>query len=102
MRSSLLLAALCLLPAALAAEADPGAAKFRVEDATLIYDTEQAGLGDDAEITTDDIDRLLTILRDTPGIETLRLNSSGGSVYAGDEMARIVIDFGLDTEVAGL
>lgn len=88
------------LPAA-AAE-DPGDAKFRLDGTTLIYDTETTVSGEEAEITTLDVDRLLALLRDNPDIETLELNSSGGSVYGGDEMARIVIDFGLDTVVSGV
>lgn len=91
------------LPAALSAqEADPGAAKFRLSGATLVYDTETTVDGEEAEITNGDIDRLLTLLRANPDINALELNSSGGSVYAGDEIARIVIDFGLDTVVSGV
>lgn len=93
---------LLALPVSLAAQDDPGAAKFKVSGTTLIYDTETTVSGDEAEITTLDVDRLLALLRDNPGITTLELNSSGGSVYAGDEMARIVIDFGLDTVVSGV
>lgn len=78
-----------------------GAAKFQIDGETLIYDTETTVNGDEAEITNSDIDRLLTHLRDNPQITTVELNSSGGSVYAGNEMARIVIDFELDTLVSG-
>lgn len=98
----ILCAVLVVLPLPLWAQDESGDAKFRVEGDRLIYDTESTVSGEEAEITTLDVDRMLNILRDTPGIMTLELNSSGGSVYAGDEMARIVIDFDLDTEVSGV
>lgn len=75
--------------------------KFQVEGAVLVYDSEAAPDPDDREIQNGDVDDLLEILRGTDGIRTLRLNSTGGSVWAGNEMARVVIDFELDTLVAG-
>ena len=74
------------------------AAKFTVAGDTLIYDTENLS---DAEIETDDIDHLLKLLRGNESIKTVELNSGGGSIYAGIEMARIIIDFELDTLVNG-
>ncbi|WP_246139553.1 hypothetical protein [Falsiphaeobacter marinintestinus] len=84
----------------LALEMD-GTSKFQIDDTTLIYDTEITIEGDEAEITNTDVDRLLKLLRGNPQITQLELNSSGGSVFAGNEMARIVIDFELDTLVSG-
>lgn len=87
--------------AAPAQEGDPGMAKFVVDGVTLIYDTETTVEGPEAEITVGDIDRLRDVLRSIEGVKVLELNSTGGSVYASEEMARIVLDFGLDTVVSG-
>jgi len=67
----------------------------------LVYDTESGFDDDEGEIQVDNIDHLLAHLTDHPEIQTLELNSGGGSVYAAGKMARIVIVFGLDTIVAG-
>ncbi|WP_406648094.1 ATP-dependent Clp protease proteolytic subunit [Aliisedimentitalea scapharcae] len=75
--------------------------KFMVAGHTLIYNSDLAVVGDNDEVANEDIDTLLTLLRANPDISVLELNSEGGSVYAGMEMARIVIDFGLDTIVSG-
>lgn len=85
------------------AEADkqPENGKFHVEGAVLTYDTEAAADPGDREMQNGDLDDLLQILRGAEGIRTLRLNSTGGSVWAGGEMARVVIDFELDTVVEG-
>ena len=81
------------------AEAEAEASKFSVLGETLLYDTENAGA--EAEITTEDADTMRDLLRANPGITTLRLNSGGGSVWAAREMARIILDFELDTDVDG-
>ncbi|MDK3019036.1 COG3904 family protein [Pseudodonghicola flavimaris] len=95
-------ALLTALPlAAVAQQDDAGLAKFSVDGVTLIYDTETTVEGEEAEITYEDIDRLRALLRDNDGIKVLELNSTGGGVFASEEMARIVIDFGLDTVVSG-
>ncbi len=73
--------------------------KFRVQDEVLIFDTVDVPDGASDEMENADVDELLYLLRRNPGITTLRLNSSGGSLWAGDEMSRLVIDFELDTEV---
>ncbi|MEN9061735.1 hypothetical protein [Ponticoccus litoralis] len=85
------------------AEADgqPESGKFHVDGPVLIYDTEAASDPGDREIQNGDLEDLLEILRGTEGIRSLRLNSTGGSVWAGSEMARVVIDFELDTVVEG-
>ena len=79
----------------------PLPAKFTVDGQVLIYDTEMQILGEDAEMTVDDVDDLKDMLSKHPEVTELQLNSSGGSVFAGEEMAWIVIDFGLDTTVSG-
>ena len=82
--------------------ADEGTAqKFWVEGTTLVFDTESNVEGDEAEITDDDVDRLKEMLRQHPDVMALKLNSGGGGVFAGNEMARVVIDYGLDTVVSG-
>lgn len=89
-----------MIPLALMAK-EPLPEKFSLDGGVLTYDTETVVKGDDAEITNDDIDALRDILSGHPDVTELRLNSSGGSVYAGEEMAWIVIDYGLDTVVSG-
>ena len=94
---------LILIPIAITAAAEdqpPLRSKFHVEGTILAYDTE-TGL-DDGEITPGDSDSLLAVLRDNPAVTTLRLNSAGGSIWAAEDMARIVIDFDLDTVVDGV
>ncbi len=73
--------------------------KFEVRDTVLVYDTEQDELGDAAEIERDDVDMLRDLLRENPQVTTLDINSGGGNVFAAYDMARIVIEFGLDTIV---
>ncbi|MCB2115976.1 MAG: hypothetical protein KDE00_06650 [Rhodobacteraceae bacterium] len=73
--------------------------KLHVEGSKLVYDSETGR--EDGEIEPEDSDALLAILRETPGITTLALNSAGGSIWAAEEMSRIVIDFDLDTVVEG-
>ncbi|MEX0300942.1 MAG: hypothetical protein AB3N24_00830 [Leisingera sp.] len=92
---------LCLfLPlAAVAKEALPQ--KFSLQGGTLVYDTETDVEGEAAEISNEDIDRLRDILKKTPGISELQLNSTGGSVYAGEEIAGLVLEYGLDTSIDG-
>lgn len=75
------------------------ASKFRVDGAVLVYDTEHVGEG--GEIAPEDIAALRATLRSHQGLATLRLNSAGGSIWAAEDMARIVTDFDLDTEVDG-
>lgn len=101
MRIALIASLLLILGTQTRALETDGAAKFMLDGDTLIYDTETTVDGAQAEITNDDVDRLLAHLRDNPQVTQLELNSAGGSVYAGDEMARIVIDFELDTLVSG-
>lgn len=75
-----------------------GSSKFSIEGAVLTYDTE---IAEDGEIEDDDVEVMLALLQANPGITTLVLNSGGGSVWAGNEMSRIALDFGLNTEVNG-
>lgn len=101
MHTGRLLLLLCLAlpgPSARAEQAGAEPAKFTVSGEALSYDTEAS---DESEIANGDVDEMLTLLRANPGITKLRLNSSGGSVWAAKEMARMAIDFELDTLVDG-
>ena len=86
----------------MAEQAEPGfPPKFTLNDVTLVYDTESAGADEPAGITSDDVENLLKILRSDEFIRQLQINSSGGSVYAAQQISDIIIDFGLDTHVHG-
>lgn len=76
---------------------EPLSDKFALKGAVLIYDTEKSG----DEIRDEDIDQLKRVLARHAEIKELQLNSSGGSVFAGIEMAGVVMDYDLDTHVAG-
>ncbi|MCC1494362.1 ATP-dependent Clp protease proteolytic subunit [Cognatishimia sp. F0-27] len=95
-----MLFASALCAAAQAAVADDSG-KFDIQGSTLVYDTEAARLGPAREIQNRDVDVLRDLLRANPGIRTLKLNSTGGSVWAGIEMAHIVQDFELNTVTDG-
>ncbi len=75
--------------------------KFTVNGGTISYDSYIEINGVESEIEVDDVDVLLALLQDNRHITKLSLSSGGGSIWAGEEMARIVIDFDLDTEVNG-
>lgn len=75
--------------------------KFSIHGTTVTYDTDLASGSAYAEIEGDDIDDLTAILAANPDTKILELNSVGGSVWAGDEMARIIMDYRLDTRVVG-
>lgn len=96
--SFVLLLAQLAAGAAAAEDHATAASKFRVEGGVLVYDTETVEGG---EIAVEDIEALRGALRDHNGLTTLRLNSAGGSIWAAEDMARIVTDFDLDTEVDG-
>ena len=86
----------------LAEQAEPSfPSKFTLSDVTLVYDTEATGADEPAGITSDDVETLLKILRSDESIRRLQINSSGGSVYAAQQISDIIIDFGLDTHVHG-
>lgn len=87
---------LLLSPAIQAGESED---KFRVDGATLFYDNKNMPDGSESEIEVGDPDVLLGVLRQNPQVTLLTLNSGGGDIWAGEEMARIVIDFELDTNV---
>jgi len=80
------------LSLAWSAAGDP-ASPFRIEGEALRYVTEDMEDGH--------VDTLIDLLRNNPGITTLVLDTGGGSVWAGDRMAEVVIDFELDTRVDG-
>lgn len=90
---------LALAPAAAAKEGLPQ--KFSLQGQTLVYDTETDVEGEPAEITDEDIGRLRKILEKHPEISEMQLNSIGGSVYAGAEIAGLVLEYGLDTSIDG-
>ena len=80
---------------------EPVEGKFTLRGDTLVYDTLTAAPDGEEEITSDDVEAMRDLLRANRGVKILELNSDGGSVWAGEEMARIVIDFELDTIVSG-
>lgn len=83
--------------------AAPGetASKFTVQGATLIYNSDHVTGDAYPEMDGLDVEELRRQLRQNSNIKTLQLTSGGGSVWAGDEMARVVMDFGLNTRVEG-
>lgn len=83
-----------------AAEALPQ--KFGLAGGTLVYDTETDVTGELNEITEEDVDRMRKILQDHPEITQLQLNSTGGSVSAGEQLAELVLTRGLHTLVDGI
>ncbi|MEW2914482.1 hypothetical protein [Leisingera sp. JC11] len=99
LRVTFVLSCLVLASAAAAKEALPQ--KFSLQGKTLVYDTETDVTGELAEITEEDVSHLRDILKKSPGISELQLNSVGGSVYAGEEIAGLVLEYGLDTLVDG-
>lgn len=83
------------------AAAEPLPQKFGLAGGTLVYDTETDVTGEPAEITAADVERMRKILLDHPDITQLQLNSLGGSVRAGEQLAELVLMHGLDTLVDG-
>ena len=75
--------------------------KFSLQGRTLVYDTETGEEGEPAEISDEDIGRLRDILKRNPDVSELQLNSIGGSVFAGEEIAGLVLEHELDTLVDG-
>ncbi|MEC8294152.1 MAG: hypothetical protein VX083_11690 [Pseudomonadota bacterium] len=75
--------------------------KLMVEGDQLIYDTDKGGLASGKEIVATDLPVMRRMLKENEGITTLRLNSPGGIVWVGEEMARIVEDYELDTVADG-
>ena len=77
------------------------ASKFELQGATLIYNSDNVTGDAYPEIDGPDVDELRAHLRRNSNIKTLQLTSTGGLVWAADEMAQIVIDFGVSTRVEG-
>ena len=73
--------------------------KFKVDGEVLHYNTELAVEEINRQITYEDVEALLKILKDNPNIKTINLTSWGGYISAAVEMADIIIDFELDTHV---
>lgn len=97
----LTIALLCLAAPLSAVAKDTLPQKFSLKGKTLVYDTETDIKDELAEIADEDVDRFRDILAENPGISELQLNSSGGSVYAGGEIAGLVLEYGLDTSIDG-
>lgn len=93
--TALSLMGFCLGPA----QAESG--KFSIEGEVLIYDTDTPDDDEQEGIKSADIDIMLKMLRATPGITTLQLNSTGGSVWSSYKLSDIILDFELDTHVHG-
>lgn len=93
----LITAGFCVVLPLSAMAKDPVSETFELNGTVLIYDTEKQK----GEMRDEDIDALKRVLSENTGITELSLNSTGGSVYAGSEMAWIVMDYGLDTRVDG-
>ena len=72
-----------------------------VDGTRLVFDTEVENDEFPDEIVNEDIARFRAVLADNRDVTELELNSSGGSVYAGQELAWIVMDYGLNTRVVG-
>ena len=75
--------------------------KFTVQGTTIIYNTDNAPVGSFAEMESGDVEQFSALLAQNPNAKVLQLNSVGGSVWAGEEMARIVMDYRLNTRVRG-
>lgn len=76
------------------------AERWRVEGATLYFNTETGAAA--AGIERGDVEALKTLLDENPVVEILSVNSAGGGLYAALDMADIVIDFDLDTAIDAL
>lgn len=83
----------------LASAAQSEEAKFKIQGDTLFYSTEDEGITKDF-VSISDALHFRTILRDNPEILRINLYSYGGHVEAGLEIARIVSDFEIDTEIS--
>lgn len=95
----MLFTAALMAPLGVAAETLPQ--KFHLQGDTLVYDTQTDVKDELKEIAAEDVERLREILKKHPDIKELQLNSSGGSIQAGDEIAGMVLAYGLDTSVDG-
>mgnify|MGYP001183792430 CR=1 FL=1 len=83
----------------LASAAQSEEAKFKIQGDTLFYSTEDERITKDF-VSISDALHFRTILRDNPEILRINLYSYGGHVEAGLEIARIVSDFEIDTEIS--
>ena len=76
--------------------------KFTIDQAKLIYDTENIEDWENAEINQDDPDIFFQLLSENPQITTVQLNSAGGLQADAYEISDLIIDFDLDTHVNGI
>ena len=86
---------------ALAQKVNSEGGKFVIDGATLGYDSNNAQAGEWNEIENADVDVLTRILEEYPDLKLLELTSTGGSVWAGEQMARMIMDYRLNTRVIG-
>ena len=86
---------------ALAQKVNSESGKFVIDGATLGYDSNNAQAGEWNEIENADVDVLTRILEEYPDLKLLELTSTGGSVWAGEQMARMIMDYRLNTRVIG-
>lgn len=73
--------------------------RFRVEGDRLFFDTYALVEGEQKDIRYSDHDTLRDYLRANDQIKVLELNSDGGGHFPANDIAALVIDFGLDTHV---
>lgn len=98
--SSLVLFALSTLALMCSAHAEPQ--RFRVEGSRLFYDPSVAlTIDGDENMTIADAEQLALFVMEEQQIDTIVLESPGGSGVAGMRMAATIMRFGLDTEVYG-
>lgn len=95
MHRLLALLAILMMPGLAAAQAS----KFTATGEVLTYDTEAGG--EEGELAWEDVAELRRLLAANPAVTILSLNSGGGSISAGEDMALVVIDYQLDTRVDG-
>lgn len=81
--------------------ANESAGKFDVQGATLIYDSGNATGDAETQIERPDVTELRRHLLQNSNINTLQLTSRGGFVGPAEDMAKIVMDFGLNTRAEG-
>ena len=73
------------------------AERFSVEGNVIYYN--EAEDFDGPALNQDDADMLEDLLRQHTEVDTVNLNSTGGSVYAARNIAQVFIDFQVNTEV---
>lgn len=75
--------------------------RFTVEGERLVFDTSVEVDGKEFDIRYSDVADMRDMLRRHAGIKILELNSGGGGHYPSVDLAALVVDFELDTDVTG-